>query len=86
MTLLIGWGSLAPIGVSMPPTISISDKKIHIFAYFLLTLSWFFAFKKESEKLKISIIILVVIFTYGIIIEVLQGTVTENRQPEAYDL
>ena len=70
----------------MPSTISISDKKIHIFAYFLLTLSWFFAFKKESEKLKISIIILVVIFTYGIIIEVLQGTVTENRQPEAYDL
>ena len=70
----------------MPSTINISDKAIHIFAYFLLTLSWLFSYKKESKKLKVSIIILVIVFSYGIIIEVLQGTVTENRQPEAYDL
>lgn len=70
----------------MPSTISISDKAIHILAYFLLTLSWLFSYKKESKKLKVSIIILVIVFIYGIIIEVLQGTVTKNRQPEAYDL
>ena len=86
LTLIIGWGSLVTIGDSMPSTIIISDKAIHIIAYFLLTLSWLFFYKKESKKLKISIIILVVIFIYGIIIEVLQGTVTENRQLEAYDL
>ncbi|SNR56273.1 VanZ family protein [Lutibacter flavus] len=86
LTLIIGWGSLAPIGDSMPSTISISDKAIHILAYFLLTLSWLFSYKKESKKLKVSIIILVIVFIYGIIIEVLQGTVTKNRQPEAYDL
>jgi VanZ family protein len=86
LTLIIGWGSLATIGDSIPSTISVSDKAIHVFAYFLLTLSWLFSYKKESEKLKISIIIPVIVFIYGILIEVLQGAVTENRQPEAYDL
>ena len=69
----------------MPSKIHISDKIIHMFSYFLLTLSWLFCYKKESKKIKISLIIVLTVFIYGIIIEILQGTVTKNRQLEIYD-
>ncbi|REE83300.1 VanZ like protein [Lutibacter oceani] len=74
------------MGNSMPSKISISDKTIHTIAYFLLTLSWLLTYKNKASKLKISILIIVLIFFYGIIIEVLQGIVTNYRQPEINDL
>jgi VanZ family protein len=85
-TLIIGYGSLVAIGNPTPAKINVSDKTIHAFAYFLLTLSWLLTYKNKASKLKISILIIVLIIFYGIIIEVLQGIVTNNRQPEINDL
>lgn len=85
LTVFIGWGSLVSIGPAMPSKIHISDKLIHALSYFLLTFGWFLCYKRESKKIKISVIIVLAVFIYGIIIEILQGIVTKNRQPEIYD-
>jgi VanZ family protein len=85
LTLFIGWGSLVSTGSAMPSKIHISDKIIHAVSYFLLTLVWFRCFKEESKKIKISFLIVLLVFIYGIIIEILQGIATKNRQPEIYD-
>ncbi|WP_298882573.1 VanZ family protein [uncultured Polaribacter sp.] len=60
-----------------------SDKVYHLFAYFTLTICWLFSFhKKPSIKFKIVIACIV----YGIIIEVLQHTLTKYRTGDFYDV
>ncbi|WP_298365517.1 VanZ family protein [uncultured Lutibacter sp.] len=70
----------------MPKTISISDKIIHSSAYFLLNLSWLVASKNSIKKLKMNLLISMLVFLYGTIIEVLQGSITSYRQFEFKDL
>ena len=86
LTIIIGWGSLITIGDATPPSIKVSDKLIHSSAYFLLTLCWLVAFKNNYKYLKINTYIIILIFLYGILIEVLQTTVTVNRQFEINDI
>ena len=60
-----------------------SDKVYHLFAYFTLTICWLFSFyKKPSLKFKI----ITVCIVYGIIIEVLQHTLTAYRTGDFYDV
>ncbi|GAA4800170.1 VanZ family protein [Litoribaculum gwangyangense] len=78
---LIRLNNLPDIGVSF------GDKIFHFLAYGLLTFLWYQAFL-QSFKFKIkraiySAVILSVIF--GIIIEVLQGTITVVRAMDVYD-
>ncbi len=63
-----------------------SDKFIHSFIYSLLALSWLLGFKQKAQELKYSILISGAVFIYGIIIEVLQGVLTNNRQSDFYDI
>ncbi|UMB59854.1 VanZ family protein [Lutibacter sp. A80] len=86
LTLIIGWGSLVTIGETIPPTIQVSDKLIHSSAYFLLTMCWLIAYKNNHKYLKINTYIIILIFLYGILIEVLQATATANRQFEIKDI
>ncbi|KGL62646.1 VanZ-like protein [Polaribacter sp. Hel1_85] len=59
------------------------DKVYHLFAYFTLTICWLFSFYKKPT-LKYLIIIGCII--YGIIIEVLQDTLTTYRTGDFKDI
>ena len=72
--------------IKMPNTtieIKQIDKAYHAFAYFVLGLSWLFAFYKKPQKKYI--IVLGCIF-FGIVIEVLQGTLTVYRTGDLLDV
>ncbi len=85
LTFLIIYLSL----VSTPKimgVVSISDKGLHLFAYFILSSSWFFAVKSSHFKIikKVNIGLLVLVFS--IILELLQGTFTNYRTADYYDI
>lgn len=86
LTIAITVGSL----VSKPGIGSIDvqyfDKILHFSAYFVLTLSWFLAFKNKFKQLNSFLIIALIVFIYGIIIEVCQMLFTANREADGYDM
>ncbi len=83
LTLLIAYLSLSkPIEIEIPIKITFLDKILHASAYFTLTLSWLFALRKKSKFKLISI----AIFLYGILMEFLQGWLTNTRQKDIYDV
>jgi VanZ family protein len=59
------------------------DKVYHSIAYFVLSITWLFAFQKKSQ-VKYIIVILCIIL--GIIIEVLQSTLTIYRTGDYLDV
>lgn len=59
------------------------DKIYHSIAYFVLSITWLFAFQKKSQ-VKYIIVILCIIL--GIIIEVLQSTLTIYRTGDYLDV
>jgi len=82
ITLVILYLSL----MKMPNTgieIKFIDKAYHCIAYFVLTLSWLLSFYKKPNK-KYLIVILCIIL--GIIIEVLQDTITVYRTADYFDV
>lgn len=68
--------------------VSYGDKIFHFFAYFVMTflwaLAWFFSFNFDKKRSIRNAFIIAVIF--GIIIEVLQGTLTASRSLDVYDM
>ncbi|GAA3601865.1 VanZ family protein [Flavivirga amylovorans] len=78
---LIKLNNVPDIGVSF------GDKIFHFLAYFVLTTLWFYtflyAFKFKSKKAIFSAAILSILF--GIIIEVLQDSITVSRSLDVYD-
>lgn len=81
ITISIAILSLLKLG-KQPISFSNIDKIEHGIAYFVLTLFWLVA---ASKRIRILLIVLVC-FVYGIIIEVLQGTLTDYRAAEYYDI
>ena len=67
------------------PSIHVSDKIMHTFAYFSLMLSWKFVFNKRRE-LRISIIIFFLLFLFGIVLELLQASLTTYRTADWGDV
>ena len=63
-------------------TISSLDKWQHFFAYFILSISWLFAFFKENRKYPIVFCCIL----FGIIIEVLQHTIINYREGDYLDI
>ena len=59
-----------------------SDKLGHFLAYFLLSLSWFSALKNKFNNN----LIIILLISYGIIIEVLQEVLTVHRQADFKDV
>ena len=68
------------------PKINYFDKIVHVGAYLILTFSWLLSYRSNSKSLKNHFLIAIAVFVYGIIIEVLQGTITSNRQADFYDI
>lgn len=84
-TLIITIGSLTkPVAIKEVPTNF--DKIVHFSCYFILALLWLLAFhfKKETTT-KIQLVILACVIVYGIIIEILQGALTDYRTPDLAD-
>lgn len=87
LTILITIGSLISVKnvIELPP-VKFFDKFLHVSAYFLLTLSWLFAYAKSRRIKNKGILIAISIFVYGIIIEILQGALTIYRQADYFDI
>ncbi len=85
LTCFITYSSLVSIA-DLNVEITVSDKFLHIFAYSVLTLSWLFAVKKSHSKFKIKVQVGLVLFLFGILIEVLQSSLTIYRQGDYLDI
>jgi len=86
ITISILFGSLVKSEFIVVESISVSDKTYHLIAYFLLMLSWLYAFlKKEKFQEHVKYIILGC-FVFGIIIEILQGIITSYRTASYLDI
>jgi|TARA_B100000700_G_C14912732_1_gene793100 VanZ family protein len=70
--------------------LSVGDKLLHASAYFVLFLVWKFSFflkAKNNYTYKATILkISVLCIAFGMLIEVLQGTLTSYRQPDWLDV
>ncbi|MCF6279913.1 MAG: VanZ family protein [Flavobacteriaceae bacterium] len=66
--------------------ITVSDKTLHSIAYLVLTFSWLFAIKKSHKELKGKLQIGFAVFLFGIIIEVLQSSLTIYRHGDYLDI
>lgn len=82
ITLGIAIVSLIKLGKS-PIQINHLDKIKHAFAYFVLSLVWFIALRTTKIN---KYLIAFSCFLYGIIIEVLQVTITSHRSGEILDV
>lgn len=85
VAISIAYLSLIKLG-KQPISISHLDKIEHAIAYFILTISWLFAVKKASENKKIKYIVVFACIFYGIIIELLQTTLTSYREASSLDI
>lgn len=85
-TISILLGSLVKPELVVLDSISVSDKTYHLIAYFLLMLSWLYAFSnREKFNENVKYVIIGCIF-FGIIIELLQGTITSYRTASFLDI
>lgn len=86
ITLIIAFLSL--IKLNEVPVVQIShiDKLEHAFAYALLTLSWLLTFKKAFFNKNLKHVIALGCVFYGIVIEVLQTTLTTYRTGSLLDI
>lgn len=82
ITLLVAFLSLVSLHGVATINISNSDKIGHTIAYFTLSLSWFYVFKGHRKKRSILVFLIII---YGIVLEVLQGTITTYRTADFYD-
>ena len=66
--------------------LKVSDKFLHSFAYLVLTFSWLFAIKKSHSKYSKKLLIGFAVFLFGILIEVLQSSLTSYRHSDYIDI
>jgi len=86
LTIAIGVGSLISLKSELEIGVQVSDKLLHATGYFLLTISWLLTYGLKSGPLKSTILVTTAVFIYGIIIEILQGALTDSRQADLYDV
>lgn len=79
---LIKLGELPDLGTSF------ADKIYHFIAYFVLPILWFNSFFNRLKFTKTKAIVCagLVSFVIGVIIEFLQGTLTDSRVSDIYDV
>lgn len=79
--------SLMHLGKLPDMNISFADKVFHFLAYGLFTLLWFWVFyyKFENSFFKAVGLAFLLAISFGMLIEVLQGTLTTKRAFDLYD-
>jgi len=86
-TIILGIASLSIIPkIDLGFKIKSGDKFLHVFAYFTLASIWYFALRERIKKYNFKIILIVILTLYGIIIEALQGGITNYRTADLYDV
>jgi VanZ family protein len=86
-TIIIAVLSLTAIPkINFGLEIKSSDKILHILAYFTLSMVWFLALQKKMSNLYSRFFLIFSIVIYGIILEVLQGGITNYRTGDFYDV
>ena len=86
ITVLIGYLSLMSLGFDSPIKISHLDKIEHAIAYFFLGISWLVVIKQYSTKFSKKGTVVLGCIIYGIIIEILQETITLKRTADVLDV
>ena len=86
-TIIIAILSLTAIPkINFGLEIKSSDKILHILAYFTLSTVWFLALQKKMSNLYSRLFLVFTLIIYGIILEVLQGGITNYRTGDFYDV
>jgi VanZ family protein len=62
------------------------DKYLHAFAYFTLSIIWYFVLREKLQKTSIKIIVILSLIMYGIVLEALQNGFTDYRTADFYDV
>ena len=88
ITVFVAVSSLVSLRGISSISIGISnfDKIVHAISYFILTLSWFYATQNDYKKSSFKIILILLLISFGTIIEVLQGGLTTYRQADFFDV
>lgn len=81
LTIFVTFISLVSLKGVVKVKVENSDKIGHFLAYFTLGVVWLYALKNKHKK----VLIIFFLILYGIIIEILQGVLTSNRQADFYD-
>jgi VanZ family protein len=63
-----------------------ADKFVHSAMYFVLTLVLIYQYRREAAKNWVLILLATLAFSYSVLMEILQMTVTTNRKFEGYDI
>ncbi len=84
-TIAITVASLISVGEMPKVDLPGNDKTIHFLFYFVLTLLWYVALERKYKNRLLKFLIVGASIIYGIIIEILQGVLTQNRQADVYD-
>ena len=77
--------SLISVNVIPSTGVKVSDKFLHVFAYFILIWSWMVVFR-EKKTGKPKLILIITLTVFGIILEVLQGQMGVQRTPDWKDV
>jgi VanZ family protein len=85
LTILVIYLSLGQTG-NIIQTVHVSDKSLHGFAYFGLSLSWMFAIRKSHSSFNWMVVIGFLLFLLGILLEFLQGSITDYRTTDFFDV
>ena len=86
-TIIIAVLSLTAIPkINFDLEIKSSDKILHVLAYFTLSMVWFLALQKKMSNLYSRFFLIFSLVIYGIILEVLQGGITNYRTGDFYDV
>ncbi|WP_223439850.1 VanZ family protein [Polaribacter litorisediminis] len=86
IAILVSVGILCLSLIKMPETgikVANIDKGYHSIAYFILTITWLLSFYKKPQK---KYIIAISCIIFGIIIELLQASLTVYREGDYFDV
>ena len=88
ITALIAYLSLVNLRIPKVSFLSFSgmDKLEHIAAYFVLTYSWLLAVENKSSPFKSRYWVVLFVFLFGLLLEILQAFFTGYRTGELFDL
>ena len=86
-TLIIAFLSLTAVPkINLGLKIKSGDKILHVLAYFTLSTVWFLALQKKMGDLNVKLLLILSLIMYGIILEVLQGGITNYRTGDIFDV
>ena len=85
LTVLIAYLSLSHLTLRNLMSFSYLDKLGHLFAYFLLTCTWFLV-ARRVPGIMFRVFITIYVFFFGLLMEGLQLVLVSYRQADLYDI